>query len=164
MNWQEVFAGAGITVIALSTIGFLAKDWISARLTASITAEYTRQLEQFKQSLQWEARRREQAAKVAEVFSLWMAVNYNPSRNVNEVRYELQQKYWELSLWLDAPVLRRVNAVMISKGPPGLAHKEAFIAIRKSIVGAGDDVTPEELAHWDPVPLSPPTPPDKAAT
>jgi len=164
MNWHEVLASSAVTTVALSVIGFLSREWISARLKESIADEYKRQLEQFKQSLQWEARRREQAARVAEVFSLWMAANYDSSRNVNELRYELQQKYWELSLWLDAPILRQVNAVVISAAAPGIKHKAALVAIRKLIVGMGDDVKPEELAHWDAIKpvIDPPKLPDAA--
>jgi hypothetical protein len=149
MNWQQVLASSAVTTVALSTIGFLSKEWLAARLKESVADEYKRQLELFKDSLQWETRRREQAAKVAEVFSLWMAANYKSSSNVNDLRYELQQKYWELSLWLDATILRQVNAVLTSADAPGLRHKAALVAIRKLIVGEQDDVEPGELAHWD---------------
>jgi hypothetical protein len=164
MNWPEVLASSGVTTVAVSALAYLSRRWLSVRLNEGIADEYRRALEKFKDSLQWDTRRREQAAKVAEVFSLWLAAGYSPSRSANEIRYELQRRYWELSLWLDASVLREVNAVLVAPGAPGLRHKAALIAIRKLLVAANDDVQPEELVHWDAIAAAAGTPSPTPAT
>jgi hypothetical protein len=151
MNWSDIFASSGVTTLSLALLAFLAKDWISTRLREGVAAEYNRALATFKEELRWDVRRREQATQVAEVFSVFFAQSYDSSRDTNAIRLELQKKYWELSLWLDAPVLRQVNELFVQGGPAGLRHKEILVAVRKLIVGADDDVTADELVHWDPV-------------
>jgi hypothetical protein len=69
-------------------------------------------------------------------------------------RIELQRRYWEIALWLDAPVLRELNKFALGGGEQGVQHKIALIHVRKLIVGDDDDVTHEELVHWDPTPPS----------
>ena len=151
MNWSDILVSSAVTTASLSAIGFLLKEWVSTRLKESVADEYKRALEKFKAELQWDVRRREQATQVAELFSLWLTGEYDSSRDANAIRLELQKKYWELSLWLDSPVLRKINELFVKGGPAGLRHKEALLAVRKLIVGADDDVTADELVHWDPV-------------
>ena len=62
------------------------------------------------------------------------------------MRYDAQRKYWELALWLPAPVLKKLNEAF-TKGNAG-DYKEAMILARRIIVGEEDDVKAEELVHW----------------
>jgi len=146
-----VLTALGTSGLLLVALRFLAGEWIVTRLRESVAAEYRRELEKFKGELAWETRRREQAAQVGSVLSLWMKMNYDPGLNPNALRHELQQKYWELALWLDASVLRELNKCVVGTGTPGLQHKVAMIGVRKLLVGKDDPVTAEELAHWNPV-------------
>jgi hypothetical protein len=147
------FATSGLLLLALR---FLAGNWIATRLKESISAEYQRALEQFKGELGWRARRKEQAAQIAELVSIFIRILHVPREEANALRAELQSKYWALALWLDAPTLRELNKAFIGAGEPGLQHKIALIQVRKLLVGQDDDIAPGELYHWDPLPPIPP--------
>jgi len=151
MNWSEILATSILTTAATATLAFLLKEWISARLKESISAEYKKALEVFKQELGWEDKRKQQAAELAELFSLWLQSNYDKTKDKNIGRYELQKKYWQLVLWLDPPVLRAIHKAFASSGNPGITHKEALIAVRRLFVGNDDPIQPQDLQHWEPV-------------
>ena len=152
MNWPDILLTAAFTTAAMAALAFLLKEWISARLKESIVAEYKRALEVFKQELGWKEKRRLQAAEIADILSLWRGrFKYDKTKDENLDRYELQKKYWQIALWLDAPVLRAVNQAFASSDNPGITHKAALIAVRKIIVGNHDPIQPEELCHWEPV-------------
>jgi hypothetical protein len=151
MNWPDILLTAAFTTAAMAALAFLLKEWISARLKESISAEYKKALEVFKQQLIWEDKRKQQAAEIAELFSLWLQSNYDKKKDANLGRYELQKKYWQLALWLDAPVLRAVHQALASANNPGITHKAAMISVRRLFVDKDDPVQPEELYHWDPV-------------
>lgn len=86
---------------------------------------------------------------MAEIFSLWYAHNYDQTHDVNYYRYELQKKYWELSLWLDAPIFKAVNDALITSGPT-IKHKEALSAVRKMLLdNPNDPIPPGDWCHWD---------------
>jgi hypothetical protein len=140
MTWSDVLLTSGLTTSATAALAFLLKEWASNRLKESIGAEYKKALELFKQQITWEEKRKQQAAELAELFSLWMQANYDKTRDVNLIRYELQKKYWELALWLDAPVLQAVHEAFRSASNPGIAHKKALIAVRRIYVGNNDPV------------------------
>lgn len=127
----------------------MSKEWFSTRLKESVAAEYKQAMELFKQRLTWEDRRKQQAVEIAELFSLWLQQSYDSRKDVNLIRYELQKKYWELALWLDEPVLQALHKAFRSASNPGIAHKEALIAVRRLIVGPDDGIRPEELFHFD---------------
>jgi hypothetical protein len=149
MNWADIILTSGLTTVAMGALGFLLKEWVSTRLKESVGAEYKRALEVFKSEIAWEEKRKQQAAELAELFSIWIQANYDKQKDVNLIRYELQKKYWELALWLDAPVLQAVHGAFKTAEHPGIEHKEALIAVRKIYLGKDDPIRPEELFHWD---------------
>ena len=151
MHWIEIIASSLSTSILIGILGFIFREWLTVRLIESVADEYKKSMEKFKDTLQWETRRREQAIKVANLISLWLLKEYDKSCDPNKNIYQVQEKYWELALWLDAPILRELNLLFIKKGPVGIKHKETLVAIRKIIVGNEDDVRAEELVHWDPI-------------
>jgi len=156
--WAGLSSAAGLAVL-LGVAAFLSKAWIEARLKESIKAEYDGQLEVLKKSLEWEERRRQQAAEVAELFSVWLRGNYHRGEDRNEQIYELQRKYWQLALWLDAPVLEAVNAAITTGGLPQEAYKRALILVRKRMLDEeADPITWDQLKHFDPIepPAAPP--------
>ena len=155
MDWSEIILTSGLTTAATGALGFLLKEWFSTRIKESVGAEYKKALEVFKSEIAWEEKRKQQAAALAELFAIWMQTNYDKEKNVNHIRYELQKKYWELALWLDAPILQAVHNAFKNAAHPGITHKEALIAVRKIYLGKDDPIRPEELFHWNPLPVEP---------
>jgi hypothetical protein len=150
--WSGLSSAAGLTVL-VGVLVYLSRTWLEARLKESIKAEFDRAHESFKKSLEWEDRRRQQAAEVAELFSMWLRPNYDQSQDVNIQIYELQRKYWQLALWLDAPVFNAVNEAINTGGIPQETYKKALILVRKRMLEADDDpITWGQLRHFDPVP------------
>lgn len=137
MSWTEIFSTSGLTVALLAALVFILKNWFISHL---------------KESIRWESVKKEKATAIAEIISLWLLHNYDKKRDPNLIRYELQRKYWELSLWLDAATLRILNKALLKKVPAGISHKKALSAVRKLNLGdRKDPVKPEEFIHWDPV-------------
>jgi len=137
MNLLEIAIQSGLTAALLGLVGL----WFEGRIKKKI--------EKYKDALQWETRRREQVTQIAELISLWVAREYDENLDANKVRYESQKKYWELALWLPAPVLRALNRAFV-EGQAG-HYKEAMTLARKILVGDADDVKAEELVHWKPI-------------
>jgi hypothetical protein len=134
MTWQQILIQTGIITGLLSLLGIIIKGRI------------IKKIEEFKKALEWETRKREQVAQIAELVSLWIKKKYFPACDDNQVRFDAQKKYWELALWLPAPVLKKLNEAF-TKSNAG-DYKEAMILARKIIVGEKDDVRAEELVHW----------------
>ena len=151
MNLLPIFTTSGMTAILLFALAYLSREWIKTRLQESIAHEYKKALEEHKESIQWESRRREQATQIAELISLWVVGSYDKTRDKNMDRYQIQKKYWELALWLEPSVLRALNKAFTGDPLATLRYREALITVRKAIVGGTDDIRPEELVHWNPV-------------
>jgi anaerobic ribonucleoside-triphosphate reductase len=151
MNWPSIIVPAGWTTVLLAGLAFVSKNWIKTRLNENIAHEYRKALEKFKESLEWQSQRCEQATEIAELISFWVVKNYDRTLDENMSLYHLQRKYWELALWLDAPVLRDLNKAFTGDQFATLRYKEALIAVRKAIVVATDDIRSEELIHWNPI-------------
>ena len=141
MNLLEIAIQSGLTAALLGLVGL----WFEGRIKKTI--------EKYKDALQWETRKREQVTQIAELVSLWIVRSYFPARDENQVRYDAQKKYWELALWLPAPVLKKLNEAF-TEGKAG-HYKEAMVLARKIIVGDDDDIKAEELVHWDPINVGP---------
>jgi len=136
MNWLETFLTSGITTILIGTLVFFARNWLIIHL---------------KEKIRWESVKKEKATAIAEVLSLWLLHAYDKKRDPNLIRYELQRKNWELSLWLDAPCLKILNKALVTKGPAGILPLEALSAVRKLIVGdPNDPIKAEEFVHFEP--------------
>lgn len=150
MNLTSVLTTSGLTVALTSIVVYLAKDWIKTRLEMSIRQEYRKAFEDYRMSLQWESRRREEATQIAELLSFWVARNYDKTLNENAALFNLQRKYWEVALWLEAPVLKKLNKAFTGDEFATLQYKSALIEVRKAIIGIQDDIRPEDLVHWNP--------------
>jgi hypothetical protein len=148
VNWREILLSNVLaSTIPIAVLGFLLKKWISVRLEA----ESNKALERFKHEIAWAEKRREQAAEVAELFSLWLKGNYDTPGSENLNLYELQKAYWKVALWLDAPILQSVHKAFHTASHPGILHKEALIQVRRLLVGVDDPISAGELFHFDPV-------------
>lgn len=152
MSLSDILTTSAVTVVLMAALAFLSREWISTRLKESISAEYKKALEEFKQQLGWEEKRRLQAAEIADIISLWRGrFKYDKTKDENLDRYELQKKYWQIALWLDAEVLRAIHQAFASWKKPGITHKVALIAVRKLFVGNDDPIQPQDLFDFEPV-------------
>jgi hypothetical protein len=89
----KIMLGASLPTLAIVVLFFLSREWASTRIRESIKAEYAEQLEAVKGALAWEARRRAEAAKVAEVLGLWVKAGRDDC-----AKAELARTYAELAL------------------------------------------------------------------
>ena len=159
MNTALVILATAVSTTAIyAVLIFVLKEWFTTRLRESIGDEYKRALEEFKDRLDWDSKKKEQAIQVAKIFSLWMRHHYYPKEDIKNDRYHLQFEYWQLAMWLDAPILKIVNQALTNTGEnKGLTHKEAMVAVRKLLWGKDDPILAGELVHWDAIlPNDPP--------
>ncbi len=152
MHWTDILLTSTITTALTSALGFLLKEWIATRLKESISADYKKEFELFKQQITWEEKRKQQAAQVADLLSFFLAASYDKNIDRNLHRHELQKKYWELALWLDAPILRAINDALNHPSAPIPHIYKALLAVRQLLVAKDDTISPEELFRWDPKP------------
>lgn len=150
-----------ITTALLALIGFVARDWLSARVKEGVAAEFKKEQERYSAELRWAEGRRQKAAQIAEVISAWLSLEYDPNKRGNPAAtIEVEKKYWELALWLDTPTLRKLNQALLLE--PGVHYKEALAAVRVELVGDEDEpIRPEEFVHWE-IPGRPDSANDKA--
>jgi len=153
VNWLQIIFTSVIPGVVLALFGALVTKRIETRITEKIRTEYARLLEEYKEQIRWGSLRREKAAAVADVFAAWIAHRYdkNCERHAeNFYLHELQRKYWELSLWLDAPALKLVNSALTSDQGGSIKYKEALAAVRKIIQGDPEDpIQPGDWVHWN---------------
>ena len=131
-----VTGGVGGAVVA-----FLLKTWIEVRLKSSIEHEYDKKLE----SLRFEIRTREQAAKIAELMAEARDGNVElPPERAKKIN----KLAWELSLWLPAETVRELSShLCYTKGSKSM--KEILVLVRKHILSnPDDDLKPEEIVHF----------------
>jgi hypothetical protein len=89
-------------VTGLAAIQFLVSLWLAERFKANLQRENG----QFLESLRWEMRVREQAAKVAEYMAL--ARDLNDSSTPDDYR-RANRLAWELALWLPKDVYKSLS-------------------------------------------------------
>lgn len=118
----------------VGVLQFLSTKWLEARLTASITHEYDKKLEDYRGKI----KRREQAARVAKL----LAMQFNP----NASTAEFNELAWELSLWLPPDLVRELTSCLCS-APNAKQPKEILIAIRKQLLDKPDDLLAEQIVH-----------------
>jgi hypothetical protein len=150
MNWSDILVSSALTTTLIGLGTYFFKNWITTHIKESVAADYRKAFEQFKQRIAWDEKRKQQAAELAELLSLWVRGNFNQTGDPNLMRYELQKKYWESVFWLDAPVLRAINRAFTA-AEPTMAYREALIAVRRLYLGAEDPISAEELVQWTPV-------------
>lgn len=97
MNQPITYESLVTATALLAALQFLVSLWLSERFKAQLQ----RETGVFLESIRWEVRVREQAAKVAEYMAL--ARDLRESSSVDEYR-RANQLGWELSLWLPADI------------------------------------------------------------
>ena len=132
-----------LSVVSLAALQFLVSLLVSERLKASLQKETGRFLE----TLRWELKVREQAAKVAEYMALARDLREDSSvgdyRNANRLA-------WELALWLPANVYRAVGKA-ISAPDSKTNPLSVVVDVRRVLLGeAAGDLVPDNIIHHAP--------------
>ena len=143
ITWNAVI----IFAVVFSIFLFICRHWLQAEIKESVAKGYRESLEEYKNSLAWQTKRKEQASEVAELFSLWHKWKYFPDEQKDQFKYELQNKYWKLAIWLDAPLFRAINNAL-DQSQDENSHKEAMLHARKLIVSESDDISVSEITHF----------------
>lgn len=125
---------------------------LTAIMTAAVGFVFSNRLYKDQQKMAWEEKRRQQAAEVGNLLSLFLLASYRIEADPNLHRYELQKKYWELALWLDAPVLRAVHNALAHPSDPIPDINKALVTVRQLLVAKDDMISPNEFFHWTPHP------------
>lgn len=108
-------------------------------------------IENYKRRIVEQELRKQQASEIADLLCLHTKHNYEREPDINSNRYELQKKYWQLSLCLEPHLLRQVHEVFRNSSNFGLTPKETLIAARKLILeDENDPIIADELYHFDP--------------
>jgi hypothetical protein len=104
---------------------------------------FNTKLEEYK----FDIRKREQAAKVVELFSLVRSISQQNSEDIAGHLAAMNCIAWELSLWLPAEIVRGLTNTLKnvegSKDP-----KQILIEIRKVLLGSDDNLQAEEIVHF----------------
>lgn len=127
-------------------ISFLIAQWVKAKIDGSIKHKYARQLEDIKnqnaqqledikkqnarqlEEFKFEIRKREQAAKIAELFALLY-----PGNGATVDTLQANQINWELCLWLPAETLVALQKAL--QGGTGAKDPKAILVdIRKNML------------------------------
>lgn len=132
MSVTDVLSTSVLTAALLGIGMFLVRTWGSARI---------------EEKVRWDALRRERASATAEFLATWVAPNYDPARRTDLHRLEIQQKYWELMLWLDTETFRELNRALTHD--ESTDHFAALARVRQTIVGSGEaPIEPAEIVRW----------------
>ena len=138
LGWSHVWVG----VLVIVAVQFLLAIWLKARLESSIKHDYDKKLEAYR----FEIKAREQAAKVAELFS--EANDGDVQLTPDRVR-KLNRLSWELSLWLPADTVRDITS-HLCRAPGSRTMKDILISARKHILmKPDDDLKAEQIVHFD---------------
>jgi hypothetical protein len=134
---ELLFAG----VAGGTTVIFLARSWIEARLTASIKHEYDQQLENFKRELD----KRQKVELLAEMFAEWPAI---PPGEVmpKERRTRMNQLSFAAAIWLPASVVKEMGKVL-QLDPSAKCFAEILLLARKELIG-DESLSPQNISYW----------------
>lgn len=134
---EALFGAAAL----LAVLQFLVSLWLSERFKA----ELQRETGVFLESIRWELRVREQAAKVAEYMAL--ARDLRPDSSVDEYR-RANQLGWELSLWLPADIYRLMGRALANPNEQD-NPLTVLVEVRRLLLDGrlGELTTEEMLSH-----------------
>lgn len=134
---EALFGSAAL----LAALQFLVSLWLSERFKAQLQ----RETGVFLESIRWEQRVREQAAKVAEYMAL--ARDLREDSSVDEFR-RANQLGWELSLWLPADIYRLMARALASPNEQDNPFS-VLVEVRRLLSGGrlGELTTEEMLSH-----------------
>lgn len=136
---EALFGSAAL----LGALQFLVSLWLSERFKAQLQ----RETGVFLESIRWEQRVREQAAKVAEYMAL--ARDLREDSSVDEYR-RANQLGWELSLWLPADIYRLMARALASPNERD-NPLSVLVEVRRLLLdGRLGELTTEEMLSHEP--------------
>lgn len=147
---QLTISQLAIVSIFIAALQFLLSNWIRIRLEKLISHEYERKLEDYRFSIV----QREQAAKIATLFSKWAQYkgkekDYLNEKELLEYYGEITKISYELSLWItdEDLVIEVMDRLILKKGAP--TTKEVLIKIREHILGKKNKkINADNIVHW----------------
>jgi hypothetical protein len=142
----EILSTSGLTIILLAVGLYLARTWAASKIQEAVKADYQIVVEGLKEELRRESARRERAAAIADFLATWVAPTFDPEKRNDVALLEVQRKYWELALWLDASTLRELNEALSGEGG---YHVTALVRVRESLLGEeARTIDANELINW----------------
>jgi hypothetical protein len=127
----------------MAALQFLVTLWLSERFKAALQRETGK----FIESVRWELKAREQAAKVAEYLAL--AKDLKPDSPAEDYR-NANRLSWEMALWLPPDVYRSMTKALAAPDKETNALS-VVVRVRHVLLGkAAGDLTQEEIAHHGP--------------
>ena len=141
MSTQLTLSDLLSAVVGLGALQFLVALWLSERFKAQLQRENAAILE----SLRWDLKSREQAAKVAEYMAAAQSLTENDSSN----RYlRVNQLSWELALWLPTDVYRLLGQAVTERTSEA-NETTVLIQVRQHLLNtkAGDLLPSEIVCH-----------------
>ncbi len=139
LGLPEICVGA----LALCAVQVLVTLWISERLKASLQKENA----VFLESLKWDLKVREQAARVAEYMAIARDLT---ARDSAEEYRKLNRLSWELAMWLPDGIYKAM--VRAIKTPDDKTNPlSVAIEVRQLLLGkAAGNLTQNDLSHHAP--------------
>jgi hypothetical protein len=129
-------------VVSVGALQALVSWLLKAQLESSLKHHYDRRLE----DLKFDIRKREQAARIAELLAEWASKPSDTRR--------LNQLCWEASLWLPESVARDLARTFLYQAG-AKSTQELLIEVRKIINGGSDGLRSDEIIHFPSRPVSP---------
>lgn len=141
---QPLTLGNLVTAIgSLAALQFLVSLWLSERFKAALQ----RETGQFLESLRWDLKVREQAAKVAEYMAL--ARDLREDSSTEDYR-KANRLAWELALWLPPDVYRSVCRA-IAAPDQETNPLSVVVEVRKVLLGhAAGNLTQDQILYHAP--------------
>lgn len=120
------------SVVCLLVINY----WLKARIENSIRHEYDKKLEE----IRYDIIKREQAAKIAELFSKWISLKDESKRELNRLSFEM-------SLWLPDDVAVEINK-RLKNLDGSKSVQDLIIECRKIIQRNDTKLTPNDITFF----------------
>lgn len=134
LGWSQL----GIFTLLFFFVQFLMATWFKSRIESSIKHEYDKQLEEIKAALNFNSKKREESALVAELLAEWVS-RPEKHKTVNKL-------LWEASLWLPDKEAKELNNLLAHEGD--ITTKQMLVEIRKIIQGCETTVTADDLTSF----------------
>jgi hypothetical protein len=128
MRWIEILGGAA----ALLAIVYYAAQKVAEMAISKVVEDY-------KAHLNFDAKRREKAALVADLLSEWLKKPMDKDK-VNRL-------LWEASMWLPENEAKDLNNLLAHAG--SITTKQMIVRIRSVIQGKDTILTADDITHFE---------------
>ncbi len=138
---EAIISAVSASVLVNAGILWLLKGWVSARLKASIDAEYEQQHELFVRNLD----RKEKVEIISDLFAVWIKVPPGEPMS-REHRTKLNQLSFKCSLWLPPALSKEVSKSLQGKEGRKTIFQLLLLA-RKELID-DEEIGPEHVTFW----------------